>query len=492
MTPDTAASTPSKAPAPMRPVTVKRYRAPVLFLAAIAVGLIVSQIPIASLSRDSHITFSLLFFLLVLWVGEVLPIGISAVIFCMALVVILGKRMPPSIVFSGFASPALWLTIGAFLLGEAAVGTGVVYRIAYLTMRLGKASHTRVLIFIWITGAILGLLVPSGTVRTVMFIPIIVAIVNAYKAPSDSRFAANLLLHVFWGNHLGALLWYTGVTQTPQIMGMLKSMTGYGPSYLVYVVWNFIPCVIFGVCLFFIIQWIMPPEKNITQAQELDMLDKKLAEMGKMSADEWTALIFFMAAVILWGTEPFHHIDTAWVALGLGGLLFMPGLGVLNKGALNKINWDVILLMAVAISFTGIMKEVKLDIWVVQQILTPILNPFVRFGNCGLTLGLAIIAGLLHFILSAAMGETALLAPIVLKYAHVMGYNTIIAALVTLRAELLINFFPYQGLPLVILWGTGYMDMRKCLRSFSVTSAFVIIWLVAMTPVWEWTINLVK
>ena len=170
----------------------------------------------------------------------------------------------------------------------------------------------------------------------------------------------------------------------------------------------------------------------------------------------------------------------------------MPGLGVLNKGALNKINWDIILLMAVAISFTGIMKEVKLDIWVVQQILTPILNPFVRFGNCGLTFGLAIIAGLLKFILSSSMGETALLAPLVIKYVHMTGYNTIIAALVTSRAELLLNFFPYQGLALIVLWGTGYMDIRKCMRSFAVTSAFVIIWLVAMTPVWEWTINLVK
>ena len=268
MTPDTAVSTPSKAPAPMRPVTVKRYRAPVLFLAAIAASLIVSQIPIASLSRDAHIAFSLFTFLIVLWVGEVLPIGVSAVMFCMALVIFLGKRMPPLIVFSGFASPSLWLTVGALLFGEAAVATGVVYRIAYLTMRLGKASHTRVLIFIWITQTILGLLVPSTTVRAAMFIPIIVAIVNAYKAPSDSRFAANLLLHVFWSNNLGALLWYTGLTQTPQIMGILKSITGYGPSYLVYVVWNIIPCMVFGVCLFFIIQWIMPPEKNITQAQE--------------------------------------------------------------------------------------------------------------------------------------------------------------------------------------------------------------------------------
>ena len=121
--------------------------------------------------------------------------------------------------------------------------TGVAQRIAYVTMRLGKSSYRRVLIYLWVTQVILGMLTPSGTVRVAMFIPIMVGIVNTYKAKPDSRFAANLLLHVFWGMILGTTLWYTGTVINAQAMGVLKSVTGYAPSYFVYTIWNIIPCV---------------------------------------------------------------------------------------------------------------------------------------------------------------------------------------------------------------------------------------------------------
>ena len=88
----------------------------------------------------------------------------------------------------------------------------------------------------------------------------------------------------------------------------------------------------------------------------MDILDKKLAELGPMSADEWKALFFFLVAITLWATEKLHGIDTAWVALGIGGLLFLPKMGVLNIKALNNIGWDTILLMAVALVMSDIMK----------------------------------------------------------------------------------------------------------------------------------------
>ena len=119
----------------------------------------------------------------------------------------------------------------------------------------------------------------------------------------------------------------------------------------------------------------MPPEKEIVEGGNMDILDKKLAELGPMSANEWKALVFFVVAIVFWATEKLHHIDTAWVALGIGGLLFLPKVGVLKAKAINNISWDIILLMAVALGISEIMKVVKLDIWVTNELLAPILNP---------------------------------------------------------------------------------------------------------------------
>ena len=472
---------------------LKRYRAILWFVAAIVLSVAVAQFPILSLGREGHLTFAVFVFVVIIWVGEVLPVGVASVLFCMILVVLLGKTMPPSIAFSGFTNSALWLMVGAFLLGEATVRTGVAQRIAFLTMRLGGSSYTMVLVFLWLTHAVLGMLTPSGTVRVAMFIPIMAGIVEAHKAKPNSNFSANLLLHVYWGSILGSTLWYTGTNINPQVMGILKAVSGYAPSYLTWTVWNLIPCAVFGVVTFIIIQWIMPVEKEITHtAGDTRILDKKLAEMGPMSADEWKALLFFLVAVVLWATEKIHHVDTAWVALGIGGLLFLPGLGVLKPNALNTISWDTILLLATALGITEIMRVVKLDIWVTNVLLAPILDPLAAFGPAGLALGITLAVGLVHFIVASASGETALMGPLVIRFAHLRGYDAGLAAIVCARAEMNVFVFPYQVTPLVVLWGTGYMDMKKCLRGFGVMCIWNIVWITGMAPVWTWVMHLVR
>ena len=487
---DTAST--GNSPAGGKPDSLKRYKSALFFLAAIAIALIVSRLPIASLGRDGQTTLAIFIFVVGLWIGEVLPVGVAAVLFCMLLLVFLGKKMPASVVFSGFSNSTIWLVIGAFLIGEATVTTGVAQRIAYLTMRLGGSSYRKVLVFLWVAQTLLGLLTPSTTVRAAMFIPIMVGIVQAYKARPDSRFAANLLIHVYWAQVLGATLWYTGSVINPQVMGILKAVTGYAPSYFVYAIWNFVPCMIFAVGTFIIIEWVMPAEKEIVAGGSMAILDTKLAEMGPMSADEWRALIFFVITVALWATEKIHGIDTAWVALVMGALLFIPNVGVLKPKALNNINWDIILLMAVALGITEIMKVVKLDIWVTNQLLAPILNPVAHLGSAGLAFGISIAVGLVHFIAASAVGETALMGPLVIKFAQLMGYNATLAALVTSRAEMNIFLFPYQVTPLLVLWGTGYLDMKKCLRCCAATFIFNVAWITAMAPVWAWTIRLIK
>ena len=73
-----------------------------------------------------------------------------------------------------------------------------------------------------------------------------------------------------------------------------------------------------------------------------------------------------------------------------------------------------------------------------------------------------------------------------------MGYDPVLAAIVTSKAEMNVFLFPYQMTPLLVLWGTGFMDMKRCLRCFGVTCIFNIIWIVTMAPVWEWTVRIIK
>ena len=464
-----------------------RHKQVIFFIVAVLLGLIVTRLPIADLGLVGHVTLAVFVFTVVLWVGEVLPVGLAGVLFCILLLVFLGKRMPMQVVFSGFANSTFWLVVGAFMLGQATVETGLAQRIAFLTMRLGGSSHRMILVYLWVAQGILGLLTPSAIVRVAIFIPIMLGIAQAYKARPDSRFSANLLIHIFWAQDLGSQLWYTGTIVNPATMGMLKAVTGYSPSYFVYLVWNFVPTMIWAVGTFILIELILPAEKEIVSAGNADVLNEKLAEMGAITKKEWRTLFFFVIAVILWATEKLHHIDTASVAMIFGILLFLPDIGVLKPKSLNGINWDIILLIGVALGITNVMSMGKLDVWVTNKILAPILNPFAAYGSAGLDFGISLAVGLVHFIAASATGETALLCPLIVKFSQLSGYNTALAALATSRAEMNIFLFPYQVAPLIVLWGTGYMDMKKCLRTTIATAIFNIAWITAMGPVWAWT-----
>ena len=470
------------------------YRPVMWFGVAILVALIVNSLPISGLEPKGQLTLALFAFTVVLWIFEVLPVGLAAVLWATLLVVLIGgKVIPPKVAFGGFTKSTVWLIMGAFLLGQATVKTGLAERIAYYTMRLGGSSYTRVLIFLWIAHVILGVLTPSGTVRVSMFIPIMGGIVAAYKAPINSKFAANLLLNVYWGTILGSNLWYTGTNINPTAMGILESVTGYAPSFAIWFVWQIVPSIIFAIGCFILIQLVLPPEKEIiANAGSVTAIEDKIKTMGKMKAEEWRALFFFAGAVILWITEPFHGVDTAWVAIMVGILLFLPGVGVLGEKAIKAVAWDTILLLGIALGIDGIMKAVKLDDWLITTLLSPILDPMLGMGPIGIALGIAIFVFLVHFLVASASAETAMLTPLLVKYSAVKGISGSLAAMVTARSAMNIFIFPYQTTPLVVLWGTGYMDMKTCLRGFGIMAVWQLIWICMSAPYWNWIMNVVK
>ena len=465
----------------------------IIFGIAVIVGIIVNYLPISSLAGDAQATLAIIAFVVVLWVGEVMPAGVAAMLIPVLLLVFLGTEiMPAKTVFGGFTNSTFWLMLGAFMLGQGTSSTGLAKRIAYSIMRFGGTNYTRLCIYLWIAGILLGALVPSGTVRVAIFIPIMMGIVAAYNAPSNSKFAANVLLHVYWSSIAASTLWYTGTNMNPSAMGIAETITGYIPGYMTWFTWMLIPTIVLSVGCFIITQVVMKPEKEILESvTDANFITDELAKMGKMTAAEKKALALFLVAIILWLTEKLHGISTAWVAIGMGLLCFMPVIGVLDKKALGKCSWDTLLLLGVALSFTGILKAVGLDTWLVDTLVSPILTPFSAMGSFGFALGIAILVALIHFLMASASAETTMLAPLICKFTEGIGGNVTVYANIVARSAQNLFLFPYQTLPLVVLWGTGYMDMPKCLKGMGAIFVFNLLWIALLGPYLEFMTGLI-
>jgi anion transporter len=463
-------------------------------LGAAILGFIITRLPIAGLKPEGVTALGIFVFTVCLWIFEVFPTGISSILFGVLLTVILGdKIMPTSIAFSGFTNTTFFLLLGAFLIGEGTVKSGVAERIALFLMRMGGSSYKRVIVFLWIASAVLGVLTPSGTVRVVMMIPIMAGIVSAYKAPIGSKFSANLFLQVYWGSMLGSNLWYTGSNINPLSQGIAKAITGYEPSFLVWTIWQIVPCLVFFAGSYLLINFIFPPEKEIVATgASVEFIRKRLAEMGAMKPEEKRALGILLVAIILWITQPFHGIDTAWVAVAAGAALFLPKLGVLGGKALNNVSWDTLLLLGVALGIGGILKAVGLDVWITKTLLNPLMAPFAGKGELVVVFGIVMVTALLHFLMASGSSQTSALAPLMAQWANVQGFNIHLTTLAVSRSAMNVLLFPYQSTPMLAMWGTGYLDMRKALIGFGACSAFQIVWITAMAPYWDWIMSVVR
>lgn len=465
----------------------------VMFGVAVLLGVIVYALPL-QLAYPAKVTLALLTFTAAAWTFDLMPVGVTGLLFPSILVVVLGtKIMPTQTAFAGFTEATLWLMVGAFLLGEATIQTGLAKRIAFSIMQRGGSSYSRVIIYMWVAGCVLGLLVPSATVRVALFIPIMVGLVEAYKAPSTSNFAANLLQHIYWSGILASTIWYTGTNMNPTAMGIAKSIDGYAPSYITWTLWMIIPSITLFLGCYLIIQWVLRPEREIlANASDSNVIETELASMGPMGDAEKRSLYFFMLAIGLWVTEPIHKVGTAWVAIIVGLLLFLPKVGILKGKALNRISWDTIILLGVALGFTAITKAVGLDKWIVDSLMTPILSPFVAYGSLGMAFAISMVVSLVHFVMASSSAETAMLTPMIAKFAHDAGFSATFAAMIVARTAQNVFIFPYQTLPLVVLWGTGYMSMKKCVVSMSCIAVFNIAWISLHGPYYAFVMQWIK
>lgn len=485
----------SATPAPAKakePGVYERFKLYYL-IGIVLVSYLMTLLPFG-LSAEAQTTLGLFVFVILMWVFEILPLGLASVIFGVLLVVILGEKvMPPKIVFAGFTNSTIWLLLGAFLLGEATTKTGLAQRVALYCIKQGGSSYKKVILYLWVAGAILGLLTPSGIVRVAMFIPIMAGIVEAYKAKKESNFTANLLLHIYWGSVLGTIMWYTGGAINVIAMGVVKSVTGYGPSFWTWFIWCIIPSITLFIGTYLIIEWVMPIEKELIVGEgSKSVIEAKIKEIGPMSAAEMRASVFFVLAIVLWMTEQWHHINTAWVAMGVGAALFLPKIGVLEKKSINNVSWDIMLLLGVTLGIDGIMRQVGLDTWIIQVLLDPILGTMAAWGSMGLALGVTIFTTVTHFLIASATAEIAVVTPLVAKYAQSAGLNATLASMTVARTAQNVLIFPYQSIPLIVLWGTGYLNMRKCVISMGAVSIYLFIWNIFMAPYWDWIMTVVK
>ena len=191
------------------------------------------------------------------------------------------------------------------------------------------------------------LLIPSGVVRILILMPLIVTLLRTLGEPPGSRVSAALILSLACSTYYGGTGVLTASVPSLVVFGVLESrdITVYWGQWTLYLFPVFSLCRV--ACCYALIRLLLPL-RGAARIPSKPHVDADVPD--RVTPAEKKTLCILLAGILLWATDALHGIHPAYVGLGLVLACYLPGLGPLHPDLLKKINFPLLIYIAAAFS----------------------------------------------------------------------------------------------------------------------------------------------
>jgi len=384
-----------------------------------------------------------------LWASALVPEYLTAlVLFFLA---VLTQIAPPSVVFSGFHSSAVWLVFGGLILGLAVQQSGIADRAVALALRAGHTSYSTVIWSLAAVGLGLAFVVPSAMGRVMIMIPIVIALADRMGFASGSSGRTGMVLTVGLGTTLPAFGILPSNVPNMAMMGAAGSIYGLDFQYGDYFLLNF---TVLGFLTFLAIPMVI-----------VRLFSQDLSSApNQPAAAPWTGperrLVAILALTIMfWASDFAHGISPAWVALGAAIACLTPRLGVIEPAALARVNFGPWIFVAGVIGLGAIASHSGLAAQVGQLMVSVMdlgaLATWQQYAGI-------VIMGMVTGVVTSLPAAPAVMTPLAQSLAETSGWP-LESVLMAQVPTWTIFAFPYQAPPLVIALALGGVRMSRAM-----------------------------
>jgi anion transporter len=372
---------------------------------------------------------------LILWVFRSLPDYGVALIF--AMIVILTKLESAQTVMGGFASTTWFMTLGVLGLGAAITGSGLFYRLSLHLVRMFPLSYYWQIIATGIMGIVVMALIPQQTARTVITSQMLVNLSESLGYKTPSRASTGLFVASFLGLGQLGFLFLTGSTTSLIAWGLLptdvRAQFTWGYWFLAALPPTLVVVAIVVVCTILLYRPESQPKISYT------MVQTQLNILGRLSHKEWISFAVLVFTVTGWLTASSHGIDGAWIAIIAFAVLI--NAGILDWGMMRKgIDWELLIHMGVTLSIPTLLKQAKIDQWLVD-IISPVILPFMDSPAWFFVI-IALLTYVLKLVFTSFLAVVTLCVALLPLSIDVGMSPWIIAMIILIASE--VWFFPYQ------------------------------------------------
>lgn len=413
-------------------------------------------LPLEMDARAQH-ALAVVGFLIVLWLTEAVDHGIAALAGCY-LFWFLGVTEFGT-AFAGFAQDTPWFLYGAMMIAAVASKTGLAKRIAWGLMSLVGTSFERLFLATITISFLMNFVVPSGLAQVAAVAPILIGLVAAFGLAPGSNI----------GRCLFATLSCTAGLFNKMILAGSASLLGRGIIVNITgteVFWSdwliaFLPAIPLSILgIWRVVLWLYPPEP-LQMERGREYLRENLRKLGPWTPEEKRALALILLALGLWATDRLHHASPALVGIGVGLLLCMPKLGVLETSDIRQVNFLPILFVGGVLSMSSVLVESG-ALNLLTELMTRVLSPLFS-NSIEATAVLYWSAAVYHLFLGSELSMLSTSMPAVIHFAAANNLNPVASGMVwTFAASA--QVFVYQSAVLILGYSYGYYEPKDLFK----------------------------
>ncbi|MDH3219197.1 MAG: DASS family sodium-coupled anion symporter [Gammaproteobacteria bacterium] len=395
---------------------------------------------------EQAVVASILVAVIILWVTEVIPLYVSALVGSFLLLTI-GNFSAPD-VFHPYFDPVIVLFLGGFILAQGIQKYEIDLRIAHeILKRVGDRPLIFVLGLMLVT-AFLSMWM-SNTASAAIMIPISIIVLKENRLfHRHSRFAKAAVLAVAYAATIGGIGSLVGSPPNAIAARYLNQEN----IDLSFVEWMFRALPFVVLALFF--TWLLLAIFNRPEIEKIhfDYRARKLDRPQKI------LFIVFLVTVAGWLTTEYTGYSPSTVALIPVIGLFATGL--LDSSDLSKISWPTLLLFGGGLSLGSAVSQVGID-----SLVAGMVRDWIAGIPLFLTLLMLVFLGIGVTMVASNTASAAILIPLMLPLSDSLGIDMKAIAILIAIGVSLDFMMPVGTPPSAIAYSTGVVNVREMIKN---------------------------
>ncbi|QKY68303.1 DASS family sodium-coupled anion symporter [Lentibacillus sp. CBA3610] len=400
---------------------------------------------------------------LVLWVTETIPIGLTAVL--VLLLMLLLNPVSVEVVYSGFASPAVFLIIGGMMLAQAVNETRLAQRITYLILSRWGGNAKGLLGSVLVIPQVQAFFIPATAVRTSLLLPIAINVLDTVGAKRDSPLRKMILLAVAYGCTISGTAVMTAAIGNILAVDILNQILQVNITYFEWFIYSLpLWLALIPGSWFLLLKSFPLGERESSFPHLKQEMQQKIKQFGPLDNKEIKCLVILSFTVMMWMSEPLHGLHPSIPALIGVFLMTFPGIGCADWASVVKINFNTVLLLGATLSMgyalndSGAAEQIGEVLGDASWILYLMQEPLLAL------IFVLVATQVIHLLISNVSTAVVTLIPIYIGLSIEAGVNPVLiaytAAITCLHGYILI----VETMTNMIVYSSGQISQRDYLK----------------------------